>query len=267
MVIKDWIEQQELSGRSTFSNKMLKEAFPNKSMQVIKNNLYRQNRAGNIVSPYRSFYVIVPPHYKLKGVVPPYYYINQLMKFLNKPYYISLYSAAELHGAAHQRPQRYCVTTIPPKIKETKSKSNLINWIYVERIPQKYIDKKNSETSEILFSNPELTALDLVQHERVAGGLSNVSTILIELCEVTDFTKISDDILEYINITTIQRLGYILDVIIDQKEQAEVLYAFLKQRPKAIRFRQLSKMHPPVTTQRDIKWKLFINTEIQPDDI
>jgi len=71
----------------------------------------------------------------------------------------------------------------------------------------------------------------------------------------------------WLDITSIQRLGYILDKIIDQKEQAEVLYAFLKQRPKAVRYRQLSKIHPPVTTQRDTKWKLFINTQIQPDDI
>jgi hypothetical protein len=36
---------------------------------------------------------------------------------------------------------------------------------------------KNSETGIITFSNPELTAIDLVQYEQYAGGMARVATI------------------------------------------------------------------------------------------
>lgn len=62
------------------------------------NSLYRLTIKKRIVSVYKVFYVIIPPQYAAKGIVPPMYYISQLMEYLDKPYYISLLNAAELHG-------------------------------------------------------------------------------------------------------------------------------------------------------------------------
>jgi hypothetical protein len=49
--------------------------------------------------------VVVPVEYELKGVVPPVVYIDWLMAYLQKNYYIGLLNAATFYGAAHQQPQ------------------------------------------------------------------------------------------------------------------------------------------------------------------
>jgi hypothetical protein len=36
------------------------------------------------------------------GIVPPEFYIDDLMKHLTRPYYVSLLNAAAFYGAAHQ---------------------------------------------------------------------------------------------------------------------------------------------------------------------
>ncbi len=74
------------------------------------------------MSVYKGFYVIVPIQYAAKRIVPPIYYIEQLMSFLKKPYYICLLNAAELLGAAHQRPQKFSVMTILPKSSVSENK-------------------------------------------------------------------------------------------------------------------------------------------------
>ena len=116
------------------------------------------------MSVYKGFYVIVPIQYAAKRIVPTIYYIEQLMSFLKKPYYICLLNAAELLGAAHQRPQKFSVMTILPKSSVSENKNSFLSWIYRKQIPDRLLQEKNSETGTILFSNPELTAIDLVQY-------------------------------------------------------------------------------------------------------
>lgn len=79
----------------------------------------------------------------------------------------------------------------------------------------------------IYYSNAELTAIDIVHYEQYIGGLSRAATILDELAEKLDFRRASDNLFNYTSIATIQRLGYILDDILEQKEIAEVLHSEL----------------------------------------
>lgn len=185
--LSEWIKNSEVHGFNTFSFEKVRESFPHASEQSLFNSLYRQTIKKRIVSIYKGFYVIIPPQYAAKGIVPPIYYIDQLMEYLSKPYYISLLNAAELLGAAHQRPQRFSVMTVYPSSNVSKAKNNILEWIYRKDIPEKFLQTRNSETGTIRFSNPELTAIDLVQYEKHIGGLSRAATVLEELTEQTDF--------------------------------------------------------------------------------
>jgi hypothetical protein len=62
----------------------------------------------------QGFYVIIPPKYSKSGTLPLYLFIDDLMKSLDKPYYVSLLSVAALHGAAYQQPMGYTVITQSP---------------------------------------------------------------------------------------------------------------------------------------------------------
>jgi hypothetical protein len=57
----------------------------------------------------RGFHVIVPPEYRSLGCLPPEQFAPALMETLGMPYYAGLLSAAQFHGAAHQRPQVFQV--------------------------------------------------------------------------------------------------------------------------------------------------------------
>ena len=163
MTIREWIRDREISGFPTFSVEEIRLALPHYSEQVIKNDLFRISSQGIIYPVYKGFYVIIPPHYAAKRMVPPIYYIDQLMSYLNKPYYISLLNAAEIHGAAHQRPQKFSVMSVFPKSSVSQSKNNTLVWVYRKEIPTDFLLSKNSETGVIYYSNAELTALDIVQ--------------------------------------------------------------------------------------------------------
>ena len=94
MSIREWIRELEIGGTPTFSFSTVRRFFPNITEQSIKNDLFRLSTQKIIVPVYRGFYVIMPPQYAAKGIIPPIYYIDQLMSYLDKPYYISLLNAA-----------------------------------------------------------------------------------------------------------------------------------------------------------------------------
>ncbi len=268
MTIRNWIYERSISGLPTFSYEEVRNAFVNLSEQVVSNELYRLASQKIIVSPYKRFYVIVPPHYAAKGVVPPYYYIDHLMHFLGKPYYVSLLSAAELLGAAHQRPQRYYVTTVFPSFQSSQKRNSLLAWQFRKRIPDSYLQAKNTETGKVTFSSPELTAIDLVQYSKNIGGLSRAATVIMELVDVMDVSKLTEAVFEFTTISSFQRLGFMLEHVIEEQKQADQLYELLLRFGKRFAYVPLSH-HATYSNgaERDRRWKIIINTQIEMDEL
>jgi hypothetical protein len=265
--LSGWIRKLEIHGINTFSFEKVRETFPNISGQNIFNSLYRLTIKKRIVSVYKGFYVIIPPQYAAKGIVAPTYYIDQLMAYIGKPYYISLLNAAELFGAAHQRSQRFSVMTVYPSANVSRAKNNILDWVYKKDIPEKFLQTKNSETGIVRFSNPELTAIDLVQYEKHVGGLSRAATVLEELTAQTDFSKMSNDLFDYTSVATIQRLGFILENILEQNQQADILYEQLRNYGKRLNYIPLSTRSASKNIEKDTRWKIYINTTIETDDL
>ena len=129
MTVLEWIRNKEIRGQLMFSVGDVREAFPDTSDSVVHTSINRMIKAGRISDVYKGFYVIVPPQYALKGIVPPSYYIHNLMRYVGKPYYVAMLSAAEMYGAAHQRAMRTQVMTVPPRNKQSGKNPN-IYWCY-----------------------------------------------------------------------------------------------------------------------------------------
>jgi predicted transcriptional regulator of viral defense system len=263
--LSEWIRHLEVHGINTFSFEKVRATFPNASEQNLLNTLYRLTLKKRIVSVYKGFYVIVPPQYAAKGIVAPVYYIDQLMEYTGKPYYISLLNAAELFGAAHQRSQRFSVMTVYPTVNVSKAKNNILDWVYRKEIPENFLQTKNSETGTVRFSNPELTAIDLIQYEKHIGGLSRAATVLEELTEQTDFSKVSNELLYYTSVAAIQRLGFVLENVLEENRQADILYERLRNYGKRLNYTLLSTRSSNKNVEKDTRWKIYINTEIETD--
>lgn len=235
--------------------------------KTIANTLSRLVRRKVVALLAKGFYCVIPSQYALHGIIPPSYYVNQLMSHYGKPYYVGLLSAAVYWGAAHQRPQQFSIITEPPRFQRSSNLNNVLLWFYRQSIPEKFLLEKNTETSAVKYSNAELTAIDLVQFEQHIGGLSRAATVLSELLENTDFIGASDLLFSYTTLPTIQRLGYIVDVILENAEQSNIIYEEMIKYRNKIQYCFLSNKHQHIKTEINKRWKLYINAEIEPDDI
>ncbi len=265
MTIEQWIKDRERHGYVTFSIEEAYNALSDKSQKTIQNALSRAIVRGRVASVYRGFYVIIPVQYQLKRVVPPKYYINALMPYVGKPYYLCLLTASAFYGAAHQQPMQTQVMTVTPRLKAS-GKNPDIMWIYRTEIPDSLLHRVNNEIGPLCFSSPELTAVDLVQFAQHIGGYQRAATVLAELVESMDMQKMNE-VIPHTTIATIQRLGYILEFVLEETEKADQLFSILKTYSPRYKTLCMSHAHPPREDDISNRWHINMNIDIEIDDI
>lgn len=165
--LSDWIESREVRGYYTFTKEDIEKQFPSAGKVYIKTALYRLAAKAKIVSPWRNFYVIMPVEYSLKGVIPPVFYMDQLMSYLGKRYYVALLNAASFYGASHQRVQTFSLMVEQPSMRNTSKSGTSILFFSKKEISMEFVRKHKTQTGHINVSCPELTAVDLVENEKV----------------------------------------------------------------------------------------------------
>ena len=118
----------------------------------------------------------------------------------------------------------------------------------------------------VLYSNAELTAVDLVQFAGHVGGLQRTTTVLSELTESLDITKM-ERTFPYTTAATLQRLGYLLEFVLEEQDKADIFYEQFKSaypRPKRV---SLSNTAPKMTDAPANRWHVACNIEIEIDEI
>ena len=222
--------------------------------------LRRLKAKGEIADPYRGFHVIVPPEYRRLGCLPPEQFVPQLMDHLQEQYYVALLSAAEIHGAAHHRPQRFQVMVAKNRrpIECGEVRVQFVARKNLERTP---IVEKNTPRGRMRVASPEATALELVGYEDHCGGLNNVASVLAELVEAIDVAQLIAAA-RLCPIAWVQRLGYLLDVT-DQAHAAEPLIEYV--RDHAVVVVPLVPKKPTARATRIERWKLAVNADVEPD--
>lgn len=164
-----------------------------------------------LFKPRQGFYVVVPPQYLSWGAPPPSWYVDALMRYEGRPYYVGLLKAAELHGATHHGVMDFQVVTDRqlPKIRAGRS------WITfhfrkdLKAVLDGVVDRK-TDTGTMKVSSPELTALDLLRYVHVAGGIDAVATLVADLGRTIEATKLAA-MAAHFDRAFSQRLGYLLD--------------------------------------------------------
>ena len=266
--IKNWIDDQQKRGEITFSFQEVIECFSLISEQGVKNALNRLVKKTEIVPVLKGFYAIIPIGYALRGMIPPELYIDDLMKHLNRSYYISLLNAAVFYGAAHQQPQVFSVIMSYPPLRDTTKKGNRIIFIATRKtIPQTWLKAFRTEYGDIQVSKPELTAADLITFQKNIGGLNRACTVLSELAESINFEHLDNTFFDYVPTSTIQRLGYLLENELEQPDLAEILYS--KSQEFGCKFQKMPLKYSKSTEncKTNSKWKIIINETIEIDDL
>ncbi len=256
--IANWIETRQSKGLYFFTRE---EVF--KELQLAKKALdqgiFRLSSKGRVVSVHRGFYLIIPVEYKGWGVLPADWFISDLLAYLEQPYYAGLLTAADYHGASHQKPQVFHVVTNKPQ-RTVTCKRVKIKFFVKKEILSTPIEKRNTQTGYINISTPEATALDLVRYLYGVGGLSRVLTVLQELCE-----KINpDNLVEAARIdkciTYAQRLGWLMEKT-EYADRALKLAKWIEENNPV--FVGLDPKLPIRQAVKDCRWRLWINTKVE----
>lgn len=265
--LQDWVTSEMLRGRYIFTKEDVLDLHLPISNQALQNSLKRLTNRGIMMSPWQNFYVIIPTEYKLRGIVPPSFYIDRLMKFLGRDYYVSLLSAAELNGATHQKAMVFQATVNGGAIRSGLKSGIRLEFTLRQDLPLDYTKKVKTQMGYMNVAGAELTALDIVAEEQKVGGLSRAAEILLELCETTQWDESKLPLLAYFSSATIQRLGYLLELL-EETEQADNLYSLFKQTGKVMRKTPL-KQSVAISDEMPIdeRWKVIKNYEIDIDDI
>ena len=265
MSLNDWVKEQEQRGITTFSFQQIRCVFAERSEKTLRTDINRLISSKRIQNVYKGFYVIIPTQYRLKGVVPPTYYINELMEYIGKPYYVGLLSAAAIYGASHQRAMVTQIVTIGPRSR-TSNKNSLLDWNYRQQIPSELIESRNAEMGRINYSSAELTTVDIVQFASNIGGYQRAATVLAELVDVIDMSKM-EGVLPYTTTTAMQRFGYLLEFVLFEQDKADQLYEMLKKRNGYFNAVMMSSEHPASNDKKSNRWRVNMNINIEIDEL
>ncbi len=227
---------------------------------AVRAQLRRLKQQGLIAEPVRSFHVIVPPEYKRLGCLPAEQFIPQLMDLRGDPYYVALLSAAQRHGAAHQRPQAVQVMVRKNRsaIECGEVRVEFVARGDLERMP---VTKVNTPRGVVRYSTPEVTALELVGYPKHAGGMSNVATVLSELAEEMKGGRLAE-VAQLSPVSWSQRLGYLLELV-GESDLAQALAPFVKANARS--HTRLRRAVGTAGGHRDASWKLIVNVEVELD--
>ena len=213
-----------------------------------------------IAEPFRDFYVIVRPACRPIGCLPPEEFVPGLMAYWGEYYYLSLLSAAEFHGAAHHRPQTFQVMYA----RETRTvvcgnvRIQLIKRNHLERMP---VAAPGEIHETIRVASPETTAFEIVGYPHLCAGIDNVATVLAELAEVLDASRLVS-VAGFCPTSWAQRLGFLLDLV-EQKSVAEPLAAYVQSKSR--RFVPLLAKSSDVSGPRDRRWNVLVNAVVESD--
>ena len=158
----DWnsfFEKFVNNNKYTFTFSEIKEHFHLSDKSLLQ-GLYRYKKNKKIVQIRKEFYGILVPRIASNGQLSYFEFLDDLMKSLDKSYYVALINAAALHGAAHQQPQMVYIFTNPPVPRNIKAQQ--LFFISKLNINQEFIIQKKTQTGFINVSSPELTALEFM---------------------------------------------------------------------------------------------------------
>ena len=228
---------------------------------AFKNSALRLMRKGRLVTPRRGFFVIVPLEYSSAGAPPPSWYIDDFMRFMGHDYYVGLLSAAALHGAAHHQPQVFqVVSNVPHRPAEAgRARLHFFTKKHIERAAK---ESMKTDTGSMIVATAETTALDLVRYYESVGYFGNVATVLDDLSESLDPTRLVTAAEAEAATSVVQRLGYLLERV-GAEHLCTSLEAWLSsQKPFPVPLRP-DRRQPGASKNK--RWQIFVNEVVEVD--
>lgn len=220
--------------------------------------LQRLRRRGAMFSPARGLYVVIPPEYRSWGVLPGELFIDAMMRALSRNYYVSLLSAAAMHGAAHQAPQLFQVM-VDRHVADRDIGRVRLRFYANEYLEEMAVQERQVDTGRIRLATRETTLVDLVVHPDHAGGLNNVATVISEIGDLD--VPVLARLASLRSRSVARRLGWLLDQFRADLELEPLREVALARDGHPTRLVRALPARGPI----DPRWNLQINSTVEPD--
>lgn len=258
--LSELVDSYQASGRYVLTREQALAALK-VSNEALKKAVQRLVAKHRLAVVRRGYFVIVPVEYREAGAPPPTWFIDDLMKFHGQPYYVGLLSAAALHGAAHHQPQEFQVVT-NEQVRPAIAGRARIRFLRKRNIKRTPTMEMKTETGTIRVSTPEATALDLLRYLEASGHLGSVVTVLVGLAEKIDAKRLVEVAKAEGDVTTAQRLGYLLEQVSAGEVGAALEVWIAKTRPRFVPLRSDRAVR---RATRDQRWRVLVNEKVEAE--
>lgn len=255
--LRVWIDHLEIAGRYTFTTEQAHAEIQDE-LESLERALRRLREDRRVVSPESGFHVVVPLRWSKVGAPPPDWYIQEWMDWAGLPYRVGLRSAAALYGAAPQAPQDFQVL-VPAERPRVKIGGSWIAFIAAEIRGEPR--RVNTETGTMNVSTPEQTALELVEHAPLMGGIDAAASVLVELGEELDPVLLAM-VAQGWPSPTVQRLGWVLEQL-GHRTCAEALAAVVEEKANGVVW--LRSEAPVSQAPTEPGWRLVVEYPLELD--
>lgn len=224
------LDDAERSGRLTLTDAQIAAFLPGISAEALRQALHRQQRRGRIVRIARGAgqWVIVPLMHAQSGAPPPETWLHRfLASALKVPYYVGLLSAAEAYGVAPYAPSVIQVM-VPKQRRPIIVGRQRLTFQTRTRISAMPTQWHETPDGRFLVSTPELTMLDLLRRQELAGGAIRVAEVVEGLSAYARSEGLTAALIAADDTPNAQRLGALLSR--QGSELTDTVAAFLKGR-------------------------------------
>jgi len=234
-----------------------------KSEMSIKSELSRLISKNEIVNLRKGFYLILTPRYSSLHKLPIQLYCEKLFKYLDRNYYIALFSAAKIHGASHQQIHRDYIIVEKPKFKDIKKSTLDIRFFTTSNWTNKNIQIRKSDAGIYKLSSPALTIIDLIHYQTKLGGINRILSVVEELSEELTESDLAELLNWYPNKSALQRFGFLLEELGVCEELQELIFHNL-QTTNFFPILLIPKFNEKAGAVKN-KWKVAVNTKLESD--
>lgn len=258
--LPDWLLSR---GRPTVTNAEIAEllgASPHEASRVAG----RWHAKALAFSPTRGLQVLIPPEFRTWGALPADQFIDPMMHHLGHCYYVGYLSAAEIHGAAHQRPQVFQVVT-DARVRDKQFGRVRATFYVSSTASHRPTLTVNTPTGTLTVGSVPTTVLDLAARPVLGGGTSNVATVIGDLIDTNKLdSNAVAELADQYPAAVIRRAGWLIDFMARQLDATIDLEPLQSKVDHSIEPTPLIASDP-ASGRLDARWNVYINGEIEPD--
>ena len=226
----------------------------NENVRKLLSNLVSR---GLIMRLKKGLYYLIPYESEPDTFMPEWHLI---VKYLvdNAEYYISYYSALEIHSLITQ-PALTEQVVVNKQIKPSKIKIKDIEFQFIYHNEKHFFGNRNiwiNDYDKVLCSDLEKTIIDCLYKPDYAGGIVEISKAIYKAKNQLDFDKLLKYSEKFNSQSVIKRLGFLLDLF-----EIETKIVNNLQSKKMSSYALLDPSLPK-SGKRLSKWNLQINCDL-----